>query len=66
MWTRPALRPKNSVAFWLKSGRARATTLPLAGFRRAFRPTIERFVKGEPAALLLVEFAGEDGNEQLR
>jgi len=25
---------------------------------RMYRPTVERFVKGEPAALLLVEFAG--------
>src|SRR3981189_1620514 len=25
-----------------------------------FRPIVERFVKGDPAALLLVEFAGED------
>ncbi|MDJ0778350.1 MAG: FAD-linked oxidase C-terminal domain-containing protein [Gammaproteobacteria bacterium] len=30
-----------------------------------FRPTVERFVKGEPDALLLVEFAGEDRDEQL-
>ena len=28
--------------------------------------TIERFVDGAPEALLLVEFAGEDGDEQLR
>ncbi len=32
----------------------------------AFRATIEEFVVGEPAALLLVEFAGEDGQAQHR
>jgi len=31
-----------------------------------FRPVVERFVKGEPAALLLVEFAGEDADDNLR
>ena len=31
-----------------------------------FRATVERFVKGEPEALLLVEFAGEDSAESLR
>ncbi len=31
-----------------------------------YRPTVERFVKGEPAALLLVEFAGDDGDDNLR
>jgi Fe-S oxidoreductase/FAD/FMN-containing dehydrogenase len=31
-----------------------------------FKATVERFVKGEPAALLLVEFAGEDREENLR
>ncbi len=30
-----------------------------------FRATVDRFVQGEPEALLLVEFAGEDRNEQL-
>jgi len=30
-----------------------------------FRDTVNRFVKGEPDALLLVEFAGEDAAEQL-
>jgi len=29
-----------------------------------FRDTVQHFVKGEPAALLLVEFAGEDRDEQ--
>lgn len=31
-----------------------------------FRPVAERFVRGEPEALLLVEFAGEDHAEQRR
>jgi FAD/FMN-containing dehydrogenase/Fe-S oxidoreductase len=31
-----------------------------------FRATVDRFVQGEPAALLLVEFAGEDRDENLR
>ena len=42
------------------------TMIDLARAIEIFRPTIERFVHGEPAALLLVEFAGEDGGEQLR
>ena len=42
------------------------TMLDLARQIEIFRPTIERFVQGAPAALLLVEFAGEDGDEQLR
>src|ERR1700731_2701816 len=31
-----------------------------------FRPVVERFVRGEPAALLLTEFAGDDPTENLR
>jgi FAD/FMN-containing dehydrogenase/Fe-S oxidoreductase len=31
-----------------------------------FRATVDRFVRGEPEALLLVEFAGEDREENLR
>jgi FAD/FMN-containing dehydrogenase/Fe-S oxidoreductase len=31
-----------------------------------FRPVVERFVRGEPAALLLTEFAGEDPADNLR
>ena len=42
------------------------TMIDLARAIDIFRPTIERFVKGEPAALLLVEFAGEVAAEQLR
>jgi len=41
----------------------------MIGLSRAiamYRPTVERFVKGEPAALLLVEFAGDDGDDNLR
>jgi len=30
-----------------------------------FRATVDRFVQGEPDALLLVEFAGDDRNQQL-
>ena len=29
-----------------------------------FRPTLEAFVRGEPAALLLVEFAEDAGRER--
>src|SRR5712664_2338471 len=31
-----------------------------------FRPVVERFVRGKPAALLLTEFAGDDPAENLR
>ncbi|MBO0738578.1 MAG: FAD-binding protein [Alphaproteobacteria bacterium] len=31
-----------------------------------FRPVVDRFVQGEPAAILLTEFAGEDPPENLR
>ncbi len=31
-----------------------------------FRPTVERFVRGAPEAILLVEFAGEDRDANLR
>ena len=31
-----------------------------------FRPVVDRFVQGEPAALLLTEFAGDDPPENLR
>ena len=36
------------------------TLVDLARDIEAFRPTVERFVRGAPDALLLVEFAGED------
>ena len=42
------------------------TMMDLARDIPLFRPTIERFVRGAPDALLLVEFAGDDRDEQLR
>ncbi len=42
------------------------TMMDLARDIPIFRPTIERFVRGAPEALLLVEFAGDDQDEQLR
>ncbi len=42
------------------------TMIELARGNPAFRPTVEQFVRGEPEAILLVEFAGEDRDEQLR
>jgi FAD/FMN-containing dehydrogenase/Fe-S oxidoreductase len=42
------------------------TMIELARDIAMFRPTVERFVKGEPDAILLVEFAGEDLSEQKR
>lgn len=42
------------------------TMIDLARDIPMFRPTLERFVQGEPAALLLVEFAEEDQDENLR
>jgi len=42
------------------------TMMDLARDIPMFRPTIERFVRGAPDALLLVEFAGDDQDEPLR
>jgi FAD/FMN-containing dehydrogenase/Fe-S oxidoreductase len=42
------------------------TMVELARDIPAFRATIEKLVKGEPEALLLVEFAGDDEIEQVR
>jgi FAD/FMN-containing dehydrogenase/Fe-S oxidoreductase len=42
------------------------TMMDLARDIPIFRPTIEKFVRGAPDALLLVEFAGDDDGEQLR
>ena len=42
------------------------TMMDLARDIPLFRPTIERFVRGEPEALLLVEFAGDDADAQRR
>ena len=43
-----------------------ATMIALARDIDLFRPTVERFVKGDPAALLLVEFAEDEQDENLR
>ena len=42
------------------------TMIDLARDIPAFRETVDKFVVGEPEALLLVEFAGEDKDDQLR
>ena len=42
------------------------TMIDLARDIPLFRTTVDRFVKGEPDALLLVEFAGEDAAENFR
>ena len=41
------------------------TMIELARAIDMFRPSVERFVRGEPDAILLVEFAGEDRDEQI-
>jgi FAD/FMN-containing dehydrogenase/Fe-S oxidoreductase len=41
------------------------TMLGLARDNAAFRPIVDKFLVGEPDAVLLVEFAGEDAAEQL-
>src|SRR5579864_1389233 len=42
------------------------TMIALARDIPLFRATVDRFVKGEPEALLLVEFAGEDAAKNIR
>jgi len=42
------------------------TMIKLAREQPQFRATVDTFVRGEPAALLLVEFAGEDAAQQRR
>jgi FAD/FMN-containing dehydrogenase/Fe-S oxidoreductase len=42
------------------------TMIELARGNPAFRPIVDKCVKGEPDAILLVEFAGEDRDEQVR
>jgi len=42
------------------------TMLELAGDIDMFKPTLKRFVRGDPDALLLVEFAEDDQTENLR
>jgi len=41
------------------------TMIELARGNAAFKPIVNRFLKGDPDAILLVEFAGDDGAEQL-
>ena len=41
------------------------TMIDLAREIGAFRGTVESFIRGEPEAILLVEFSGEEGGEQL-
>jgi len=41
------------------------TMIALARDNPAFRATVEKFIKGDPDAILLVEFAGDDRDEQL-
>jgi FAD/FMN-containing dehydrogenase/Fe-S oxidoreductase len=42
------------------------TMIELAGQIAMFKPTLEKFVRGEPEAVLLVEFGEEDHEENLR
>src|SRR4051812_3725724 len=42
------------------------TMIGLARENAAFRGTVEAFIRGDPDAILLVEFAGEDAGEQAR
>jgi FAD/FMN-containing dehydrogenase/Fe-S oxidoreductase len=42
------------------------TMIDLARDIAIFRPVVDRFVRGAPEALLLVEFAGDDGDENNR
>ena len=42
------------------------TMIDLARDIPIFRPIVDRFVRGEPEALLLVEFAGEDSADNIR
>jgi len=41
------------------------TMIDLARGNRAFEPTVRQFVRGEPAAILLVEFAGDQRDAQV-
>jgi FAD/FMN-containing dehydrogenase/Fe-S oxidoreductase len=43
-----------------------STMVELARDIAMFRPTLEQFVKGEPAAILLVEFGEDDNDENVR
>ena len=41
------------------------TMIELARNNPAFKATVDKFIKGDPDAILLVEFAGDDRDEQL-
>ena len=41
------------------------TMIGLARSNAAFRPIVEKFINGDPDAILLVEFAGDDKDEQV-
>ena len=43
-----------------------STMLDLARSIALFRPTVEAYIKGQPAAILVVEFAEDDPNENTR
>jgi FAD/FMN-containing dehydrogenase/Fe-S oxidoreductase len=42
------------------------TMIGLARANAAFRSTVEKFITGDPDAILLVEFSGDAGDEQVR
>src|SRR5438045_7397410 len=42
------------------------TMIELARANPVFRPVVDRFVRGEPDAILLTEFAGDDADDNLR
>ncbi|HEY1798444.1 MAG TPA: FAD-linked oxidase C-terminal domain-containing protein [Stellaceae bacterium] len=42
------------------------TMIELARDNAVFRPIVDRFVKGEPEAILLTEFAGDDPEDNIR
>ncbi len=42
------------------------TMIGLARSNAAFRPIVEKFIQGDPDAILLVEFAGDDKDEQYK
>jgi Fe-S oxidoreductase len=42
------------------------TMMGLARDNAAFRPIVDKFIAGDPAAILLTEFAGDDRDEQVR
>ena len=42
------------------------TMIELARDNPVFRPVVDRFVRGEPDAILLTEFAGPDADDNLR